>query len=502
VNRQIVQALFLDALYQVLDNKVFRILAGVVLTLVLSTFLIGARDDALVLLFGWKELFYEDIFLFFDLPFPGIEGAGQLLVQHVQTIFVDFLAGTFGIIFAIAATAFFVPRMLEKGAADTLFSKPVSRCALLLSRYAAGILFVGLLAVVLVGGMHVGFLLNSGYSDPGFLWSIASLIYVFALLHGVSILVGVVTRSTVAAILITLFFMFFTSCIHAGWQVKEAFVSNPQLRSLHEEEEAEAAAESDPNATETSQADADDEDEDDERWRALLFHSLDAVHYVLPKTSDAAPIARKMRENLEYRYAELYDEQGGLLIPAPPGTDWERRTTGEDLEGEGLVWARPDGGATIKLTRRSIQGTNRLRAAKALRISLESRAEVSSVEDRNGWIGNSDSKLVTWAEAGPEGERRHRTHFFTGGGQLYTLEIEGSPAWSDDTEHNAALQRFARSFTFNESENATDPTSRFENKLAWDAPLPYNIAFSIGSSLAFLIAVLALAWWRLARIDF
>ena len=36
MNRQVLQALFLDALYQVLDNKVFRILAGVVLALVLS----------------------------------------------------------------------------------------------------------------------------------------------------------------------------------------------------------------------------------------------------------------------------------------------------------------------------------------------------------------------------------------------------------------------------------------------------------------------------------
>ena len=35
--------------------------------------------------------------------------------------------------FCIAATAFFVPRMLEKGAADTLFTKPLSRVVLLLS---------------------------------------------------------------------------------------------------------------------------------------------------------------------------------------------------------------------------------------------------------------------------------------------------------------------------------------------------------------------------------
>jgi ABC-type transport system involved in multi-copper enzyme maturation permease subunit len=498
VNRQVVEALFRDALYQVLDNKVFRILSGVVLALVLSTFLIGAREDALVLLFGWKELFYEDIFTFFDLPYPGIEGAGQMLVQQVQTVLIDHLAGTVGIVFAIAATAFFVPRMLEKGAADTLFSKPVSRFALLLSRYAAGILFVALLATVLVGGMHIGFRLNSGYSDPGFLWTIASLIYIFALLHGVSILVGVVTRSTVAAILVTLFFMFFTSCAHLGWKSKEMFNSDAHLRVMQEEEEREGSAEKD--AAQGSQAAAEDDD-GNERWRSLLFLAIDTVHYVLPKTSDAGPIARKLRRDLEYRYAELFDVEGGLLIPAPPA-DWERKTPDQALAGEGVVWELPDGSASIRLQRRTSQGTTRMRTVKALRISLENRPEVSAVEEGTSYVANTESKRLRWVETGPTGERKHRVHVFTGGGQLYTLEVEGTPEWHEDKAADAVIQRFVRSFTFNESENATDPNDRFEHKLGWDAPLPYNIFFSIGSSLAFLAAVLALAWWRIARIDF
>jgi len=497
LNRQVVAALFRDALYQVLDNKVFRILSGVVLSFVLATFLVGAREDSLTLLFGWKELYYEDIFAFFGLPFPGIEGAGEILVQRIQTLLVDYLAGTLGIIFAISATAFFVPRMLEKGAADTLFSKPVSRLALLLSRYMAGLLFVALLATVLVGGMHLGFLLNSGYSDPGFLWSIASLVYLFGLLHGVSILVGVVTRSTVASILLTLFFALFTSCVHLGWQGKDAFVNNPHVRSLQEEEAQEEASDGSLAAEDPQSA----KDAENERWRDLLFFSIDTIHFILPKTSDAAPIARKLRKDLQHRYAELFDQEGGLLVPARPA-GWERRTPNEDLAGKGVVWALPDGRATITLQRRSMKGTNRLRTAKALRISLESRPEVSAVEESTGYIARTETKRLDWVVNAADGERKHRIHLFTGGGQLYTLEIEGVPAWIDDAVAFEVVQRFVHAFTFNESENATDESSRFENKLGWDAPLKYNIFFSIGSSLAFLLAVLGLAWWRLSRIDF
>jgi ABC-type transport system involved in multi-copper enzyme maturation permease subunit len=491
LNRQVVQALFRDALYQVLDNKVFRILSGVVLSFVLATFLVGAREDALVLLFGWKELYYEDIFSFFGQAYPGIDGAGELLIQTVQRVLVDGLAGTVGIMLSIAATAFFVPRMLEKGAADTLFSKPVSRFALLLSRYMAGLIFVALLATVLVGGMHVGFLLNSGYSDPGFLWTILTLIYLFALLHGVSILVGALTRSTVAAILLTMFFMMSNACVHQGWRMKEHFV-DAQMRLEQLDADPEIPEDGNPRRADPDEPSV---------WLHLAYWSLDTLHYALPKTSDASAIAQKLRRDLSVRYAHVWDSEGGLLIMAKPA-GFERRDGGRGLEGEGALWELPDASATIRLSRRDLKGTTQLRTAKALKISLEARPEVSAITEDDGYVANTRTSRLDWVESRPQGERMHRVHIFAGGRQLYTLEIEGTRAWREDEAADQAVQTFVGGFTFNQGENATDPMHSYENRLGWNAPLKYNIFFSIGSSLAFLMAVLALAWWRLARIDF
>jgi ABC-type transport system involved in multi-copper enzyme maturation permease subunit len=500
-------ALFRDALYQVLDNKVFRVLAVTVCGLVVATFLVGAREESIVLLFGVQELRYEDVFSFFGMPYPGMEGAGEILVQSVQTIFVDWLAGSVGILFAVAATAFFVPRMLEKGAADTLFSKPVSRLTLLLSRYAAGLIFVALLAVVLVGGMHVGFLVSSGYSDPGFLWSIVTLVYVFGLLHGVSVLIGVLTRSTVASILLTVVFMLFNGCVHGGWMAKDYFVADEANRQRAEEEdrqEEEAEESATPAIADGSQEDpamSSIRDEEDSVWKTVLFTTLDTIHYVLPKTSDADMIARKMRRDLSLRYSELWDPEGGLLVPAPP-KGWERRAGVEAIEGDGALWSLPDGSATMRLQRRPIDKTSRMRAAKALRQELETRADVRDVEDERSSIANVTSSRVNWVEGRAESERAHRVHFFASGDQLYSMEIEGTPAWRADKAADEVVQDFHRGMTFNESTYGTDPGSRYENLLGWDAPLRYNIFFSIGSSLAFLLAVLGVAWWRLSRIDF
>ena len=42
----------------------------------------------------------------------------------------------------------------------------------------------------------------------------------------------------------------------------------------------------------------------------------------------------------------------------------------------------------------------------------------------------------------------------------------------------------------------------YGERFKWDAPWNYNPWFSIASSLAFAVSMLALAWWRLKRIDF
>jgi ABC-type transport system involved in multi-copper enzyme maturation permease subunit len=486
-------ALFRDALYQVLDDKVFRVLAVIVLGLVAATFLIGAREDGLVILFGLEKIEYRQIFGFFDLPYAGNEGAGERVVQGLQSILVDGLAGTFGIIFAVAATAFFVPRMLEKGAADTLFSKPVGRTTLLLSRYVAGLLFVGALAITLVGGMHVGFLVSSGYSDAGFLWSIVTLVYVFGLVHGVSILIGVLTRSTVASILLTLMFMLLNGCVHTGWQLKE-FFSDPGARG-HEESNAEK--EQDP-----SDGSAKPEDEEDSVWIRAAYAALEIGHLVLPKTGDASLIAQKLRRDVELSYAELFDAQGGLLVQAAP-EGWERRRSGvEALEGEGARWELPDGSASVTLRVEPGPDLSRLRAAKALRQSLESRDDVKDVADERGNIDGTTTSRIDWTQTEAAGERSHRVSYFSGQGRLYRLETEGTPAWRADKVAEDKLQNFVEGLTFDESAFADNPHARYANLLDWDADWQHNIFFSIGSSLAFLAAVLGLAAWRLSRIDF
>lgn len=284
------RALIRDAIYQVLDNKVFRILMFLVLLMVGLTFSVGFREDEVVLFWGVKSYFYEDFleymgFMFGDL---GAVTNQREVISFVQIVFIDYLAGTVGIFMCVAATVFFVPRMLEKGAADPLFSKPVSRWSLLFARYVSGLVFIGFLATTLIGGMHLGLVLNSGYSDPTFMWTIPTMIYLFAMVSAFSTLFGVMTRSTVASLLLTLMAWGFTSIVHVGWSGYEMVQERDLL---------------------TGESMAPDDVSEELDWLVdILVAGLQTAHYVLPKTQDADRLAQLTRETVSEELFLSYEK--------------------------------------------------------------------------------------------------------------------------------------------------------------------------------------------------
>ena len=477
MNRNIVTALFRDAFAQVVDNMMFRILIGLLMVCVVPTFLVGLQDDAMVVLFYWRFP-YEDLLQKFG-------GSGTLpadmrveMIRFMQATLVDVAAGKLGILLSIAATAFFVPRMLERGAADTLFSKPVSRLSLMLSRYFAGLLFVSILAVLLVGGMHIGFLVASGYSDPGFLWSILTLIYIYSVMHALSIMIGVFTRSSVAALLLTMIFFMLNSCVHGIWEQKE---SGAFGESDYTEEVAEG--------------------EDSERgFVDYLVITSDVLHYTLPKTGDASRMAKLLRRGIEDRKRELVDSgRSELMVEAAPA-GFERDTR-SSLVQDGVLWISDDAKrATLRLRLRPMDEVkSRTTEGRRVLEELEADPTVSVLDEGRRMLAERRSEYVEWQAE----ERLHRRWDFQSGSKwLLTLEYEAGLEWAGEDEHEAALDAFTAGLHFPESDHPFESSNSYERKFGFDAEWKYNAWFSIATTLAFLLAMLLLGWWKLTRIDF
>lgn len=473
MNKNIVTALFRDAFAQVVDNMMFRILIGLLMLCVLPTFLVGLREEEFVVLFYWRFP-YEELLSAFGGSGGLPEDVRIQLIQGLQGLMVDAAAGTMGILLSVAATAFFIPRMLEKGAADTVFSKPVSRLSLMLSRYVAGLIFVTVLAVLLVGGMHLGFLIVSGYSDPGFLWSILTLIYVFAVMHGFSVMIGVFTRSSVAAILLTMIFFLLNSCVHSIWEVKE------------------------------SQADS---SEDDSAIIEYLVVTSDVLHYTLPKTGDASRMARLLRRKVEDRTMELVDTgRTDLTVErAPVGFEREPRSS---LIDEGALWIATDTGsageASVRLRlipRDETEG--RIQEARRFVKELTADPTVRIEDESRLYISEKRAEFVEWREDRNGEERlRRRWYFQSSADWIFVMDYDAEAEWAAAEEREQALEDFISGIRLPDSGDPFNAPGRYEREFGFDAEWKYNAWFSIGTTMAFLLCSLLIAWWKLSRIDF
>jgi hypothetical protein len=119
-------------------------------------------------------------------------------------------------IMAVASTAGMFPDFLASGAVELYLARPISRLRLFLVKYFCGLLFFGLQVGVFTTASFFAIGLRGGVWEPGLFLAIPLSVLLFSYLFGVCALAGVLTRSTVAAILITLAFWLIMGSMQFG----------------------------------------------------------------------------------------------------------------------------------------------------------------------------------------------------------------------------------------------------------------------------------------------
>ncbi len=563
MNINIAKALFLDALYQVLDNKVFRILVILIGLLICVPILIAFKEDGISILFGTWEHDYTS-FIQSVGPIIGIDTGStaslqafeikQLLIKGYQDAIIEGLAGSVGMLLCIAATAFFMPMMLEKGAADNLFAKPVSRFTLLMARYITGLLFVFLLSSVLILGTHAALLLRSGESDPSFLWTMFSLTYAYGLYFSVTVVIGVFTRSTVASILLSLIFMTFNGCIHGIWtgiehtqgMLGEGARSRRHIEvRVENDEEDETDAELSTPETQAEGAtpaseDADPpvellleevDDSESSSWEIYLRRALTAAHIALPKTGHSDLIVQKLRSavgnpNDESVYTDdlvtfsLNGLPPGFVASSVEATDLQYPT---EPDSQVVFTASPlegDSSTVLSIHRRPLReipigtkGRTRtegsLSASKHFKSWLEEQAGIELLSSDSKPIArNTTWNYSAWHYEWQDTEAGFRWHtiLVRFDEHLFGIQLRSPIGWLE--QHPEVSEQFgARDYKFgtglvSASRVSMDPSTWYAGKAKWGGEWKFSLLFSIGTSVAFAGLMLALSWLRLRRIDF
>lgn len=191
-------ALFADAYRELAAGKLFWI------TLVLSATVAGV--------FAAVGIDEEGMtVLWFRLPIP-VDSSDispgalykLLFFQLGISVWLAWIATILGLI----TTAGIIPSLVSSGVIDSMVAKPITRTRLFLTRYATGLLFAALQVGLFSGVAFLVLGLRGGEWLPAVFFAVPIVVVFFSYLFAIMALVGLITRSTITALLLTLLVWF------------------------------------------------------------------------------------------------------------------------------------------------------------------------------------------------------------------------------------------------------------------------------------------------------
>jgi len=182
-------ALFLDAYRELQAKKLFWVVM-VLNVLVIGLFaILGANDHATTV------LWYEPL-------------KGGIPPITYKIIFSNGIVGFWftwaATILALISTAGIFPDLLSSGSIDLYLSRPIGRMRLFFTKYVSGLIFVALQVGIFTLLSFVVLGWRAHLWEPGLFWAIPLVLIFFSYLYAICVLIGMVTRSTIAALMLTL----------------------------------------------------------------------------------------------------------------------------------------------------------------------------------------------------------------------------------------------------------------------------------------------------------
>ncbi|MCA9124339.1 MAG: ABC transporter permease subunit [Planctomycetaceae bacterium] len=297
----------------------------------------SSPPTSIQLKYGWWE--------FFD-PFPLRRATLQEALQTGAAFVMSWFVGAVGVLVAILVTSPIVPQMFDPGSLHLLLSKPISRWLLFLAKFCGGCAFILICASYLVTGLWIILGVRFGVWDPKLLLGIPIYLFVFAVYYSVSSLVGVVYRSPIVCIVLTVLFwgicflvglakVTFENTIWSSSQITRVFEADGSLVAVNELGVAHTW------------------DDANRQWREI---------FVTPQQKQArgimiaAPELRNMMQPVGPVYDQRHERLLAALVAAPQpgvrerlltvgakGDDWEPRSENTVPTGAQALFLEPSG---------------------------------------------------------------------------------------------------------------------------------------------------------------
>lgn len=229
----------------------------------------------------------------YELGIPGVNTRlfpdGKLYKLIITTVGVSFWLSWISTILALLSTASMFPD-LATGGVDTMLSKPIGRARLLLTKFATGLLFTALQVSVFAVLAFLVLGLRGGVWELGVFVVVPMMVVFFSYLFAIQAVVGLVTRSPIASVIVACLFWIFVFLVHSGEQFALYGRTFSRLEMAGIEKKIDSLQTED--AKSGLIARLEEQKGDDANWR-LTHGILFAVKTVLPKTTETADLVAR-----------------------------------------------------------------------------------------------------------------------------------------------------------------------------------------------------------------
>lgn len=218
-------AIFLDAYRDLNARKLFWV------TLILSGFIVLSFALVGVDAKGLKVITFH-----LDVP------QSKLVYKYLFSFIVISLWLTWAAtLLALVSTAGIFPDFISGGSVDLYLAKPIGRRRLFLTKYLSGLLFVTLQVLVVACGSFLILGIRGHDWNPRLFWAVPIVVCFYSYLFGFCVLLGVQTRSTIAALLLTLLFWTFLAVLDRAEPALLTFRNAYEAQAHSRQERADSA---------------------------------------------------------------------------------------------------------------------------------------------------------------------------------------------------------------------------------------------------------------------
>jgi len=200
-------AILLDSYRELNHRRLFWIALALSFLVVVAFAIVGINDRGITILHWTLESRAFNTSLVSETAFYKIMFVG---------LGIKFWLAWIATILALITTAGMIPDLVSSGSIDLMVSKPISRARLLLTKFAGGLLFTALQVTVFTAASFVVIGVRGGSWEPGLFLAIPLVVLFYSYLFSFCALVGLITRSTVASLLLTLLFWMVTALLWGG----------------------------------------------------------------------------------------------------------------------------------------------------------------------------------------------------------------------------------------------------------------------------------------------